>query len=475
MCPERYGRWTLSVALLLAFMTTVLTTSCAGNTSFNKAYASIDRSHGAGRLLADLVRMDQDYPDRFVLKHEIGVLYLQQGGPALAAPYLERALTLAGRSTTASDRATLYGGLAIVAYSRGDFPKAVEYGKKALDVKVGEAPAFGFITGRALLAQDKQKEALAYLDAAWAVARASMSAEDYRAYARALESSGRNLDLIAVLDSYESAFPYEPGLGLMQSAAYERLGDFDASVLAAFKEAEYATAYGASRGTYIQGNLSAIRKKLDDKEFNPTGAGKSALDAVTAFAGSDWAGAERMFERRAGSGTFEKYLLLSARIEAGHAAAADLDTFAALQPSLRSLPPYYYRLYAGFRTLGGQGTDRLADLLESAINLAPRTDASSFYRRELASTLGLAPADGVHLLTKAELSVAADRAASTGESGLLEPLVGVLELKDNRATLMAVGILRAFARDARHRPFFVDRLRSAKGRTRERLEYILAH
>ena len=261
-------------------MFSVILTSYSGDAAFKKAFSSLDRTKGIEKLLAGLINLDQTYTDRFSLKHEIGMLYLQAGNPSSAAPYLERAQALAARRIPPSERATLYGGLAIVSYSRGDYQKAVEFGKKALEGKAKEAPPFGFIVGRALLAQDKQKEALPYLDTAWAAAKPSMSAEDYRAYARALEAASRDQDLVAVLDSYESTYPYEPGLGLMQSAAFERLGDFDASVLAAFKEAEYASAYGASHTSDIQKNLVAIGRKLDDKAFNPSGAGRATLEAA---------------------------------------------------------------------------------------------------------------------------------------------------------------------------------------------------
>lgn len=456
-------------------MVAAVTLSCSGDASFKKTYAAIDRSQGIEKLIADLVRVDQEFPDRFQLKHEIGMLCLQKGDPASAAPYLQRAYALAGNRMKASDKATLYGGLAIVSYSRGEYANAVEYGRKALSVKTDDAAPFGFITGRALLAQDKQKEALEYFDAAWASAKASMSMEDYRAYARSLESAGRHADLVAVLDSYEASYPYEPGLGLMQSAAYERLGDFDAAVLSAFKEAEYGGAYGAARTTDIQNNLLALGRKLDDKTFNPAGKGKTALEAVTAFARRDWIAAARVLEQRNGNGSFERYLLLSSRIELKRATPADMDAYAALLPHLRSLPPYFYRLYAGLKGLPNQNSDRLADILETAINLAPRSESGGMYRKELAAVLGLPQSDGPRLLTRAELSAAADKAAGTGEFALLEPLVATLELKDNRTTLMAVGILRAFAKDARYRPFMIDKTRTSAGRTKERLEYILAN
>jgi hypothetical protein len=455
-------------------MLAAMTSACSPDASFQKAYSSIDRARGPDKLIADLLRLDQEYPDRFPLKHDIGLLLLQNGDPVSAGPYLSRALTLSGGRRTASEISTLYGGLAIVAYANRDFPKSVEFGKKALNEKTPEADPFGFITGRALLAQNKQKEALEYLDAAWAKARPSMSPEDYRAYARALEAAGRSADVVAVLAAFEASYPYEPGLGLMQSAAYERLGDFDAAVLCAFKEAEYGTAYGASRAADVKKNLGALGRKLDDKVFNPSGKGKTALAAVSAFARKDWKTAGQQFEQRKGMDPFEKYMLLSAYIEAGRAGAPDMEAYAELMPSMRSLPPYFYRLYLGLKALATQNTDRLADILETAINLSPRTEAAREYRTQLAVLLGLSAAEGARLATRAELTAAADKAATTGESSLLDPLVATLEWKDNRTTLMAVGILRAFAKDARHRPYFIDAAKSSTGRKKERLTYILA-
>jgi len=141
---------------------------------------------------------------------------------------------------------------------------------------------------------------------------------------------------------------------------------------------------------------------------------------------------------------------------------------------MRSLPQYFYRSYLGLKSASSRSPDRLADLLEGAINLAPHTESAGAYRRELAGVLGLSPQDGTKLLTRAEVSAAAQKAAAMGESALLDPLVGTLELKDNRTTLIAVGVLRAFAKDARHRPYLIDKANTSVGRTRERLKYILS-
>ena len=465
------------VAFLLFFAPFVasILLSCSADVGFDKAYSAVSRTGDTNELLVDLIRLDQEFPDRFGLKHEVGMLYLQKGDPISAGPYLKRAETLARNRITPSERATLFGGLAIVSYANGEYSRAVEYGRKALSVKADEAAAFGFITARALLAVGKQKEAIEIFDSAWATAKTSMAREDYRAYARALAVSGRYADLIKVLDAYETSYPYEPGLGLMQSDAYERLGDFDAAVFAAFKEAEYGRAYGAAQPTDIQKNLAALGRKLDDLTFNPTGKGKKALQGVLAYAREEWLAAARLLEVHSGATVFENYLFLSARIESKRATPEEVDAYAGLMPGLRSLPPYFYRLYLGLKSLPEVSSDRLADALEAAIDLAPRSVPAMAYRGDLAVTLGLQSPDRARVLTKAELSSTAEKAAATGDPALLEPLVATLDLKDNRATLMAVGVLRAFAKDARYRPFFIDRVRTSVGRERERLEYILAN
>jgi hypothetical protein len=461
--------------LFLVLMISATSFSCSRDASFIKAYSAVDRSAGVDKLVLDLIRLDQQFPDRFKLKHEIGMLLLQKGDPLSAEPFLKRAETLAGRGIKPSERATLLGGLAIVSYARAEYGQAVAYGNKALSVKAEEAAVFGFITARALLGEGKSKEALECFDAAWKKARASMTREDYRAYARQLASAGRYADLASVLDSYESSYPYEPGLGLMQSEAYEHLGDFDAAVIAAFKEAEYGAAYGAARPSDIQKNLATLGRKLEDKTFNPEGKGRTALVAVSAFARQDWKAALSVLEERQGASTFEKYLLLSTRIELNHITAAEVDAYAALMPPLRSLPPYFHRLYLALKSLSGISSDRLADVLETAINLAPGSEGARAYRKELAGVLGLSAADGTRIQTKAELSAAAQKAAASGEPALLDPLIASLDMKDNRSTLLAVGILRAFAKEARYRPYIIDKSSSSTGRARERLSYILSN
>jgi tetratricopeptide (TPR) repeat protein len=461
--------------ILIVVMISTALCSCSRDVAFVKAYSSVDRSGGIDKLLLALVSLDQQYPDRFKLKHEIGMLMLQRGDPLSAEPFLKRAESLAGRRINPSERATLLGGLAIVFYARGEYAQAVDYGKKALSVRTDEADVFGFITARALLGEGKSEEAIEYFDAAWRKARASMTREDYRAYAHELASAERYADLVSVLDSYESCYPYEPGLGLMQSEACERLGDFDGAVLAAFKEAEYGAAYGAAKPLEIQKNLANLGRKLEDKTFNPEGKGKTALLAISAFAKKDWQTALTVLESRRGAQIFEKYLLLSTRIELKRTTSADVEAFAALMPSLRSLPPYFYRLYLGLKGLPGTSADRLADVLETAINLAPGCEQAQGYRKELAGVLGLSTADGARIQTRAELSSAAEKAATSGELAFLDPLIATLDLKDNRSTLLAVGILRAFAKESRYRPYIIDKSRLSAGRARERLNYILAH
>jgi tetratricopeptide (TPR) repeat protein len=464
-------------AILMLFLS-VMSSSCSGSEAFDKAYAAAKNQPSADAVLAALIRLDQEYPDRFIVKYEIGLLLLGKGDTFSAEPFLKRAADLFGRGSDKDKKASTYGGLALIAYSRGDYKKAEEFGRKAMAVGAPKARGFGFITARSLLGQGKGDEAMKLFDASWADERDGLSRDDYRAYARTLQSAGRNADLVKVLDAYQATFAYEPGSGLMQSSAFESLGDFDSAVFAAFKEVEYGRAFGVVSASDVKKNLAALEKKLDDKSFNPEGKGKAALEIVTAFAREDWATVVSSFAklRVIDPDPFRVYMRLSALIESKKASPSDVEGYKALLPSFKALPTYYHRVFLGMGGIAsGAATDNRLAPLEMAIDLSPKTELAASWRKELAAAAGIPAADAAKLLTRKEISGTAERAAGSGEMSVLAPLVGMLELKDNNYTLMAAGVLRAFAKDARYRSYFVDKARASSGRLKERLEYVLSN
>ena len=159
-------RHTAATAMVVLFLS-AMTSSCSGDDAFDKAYAAAKAQQSVDGMLTALIRLDQEYPDRFILKHEIGLLFLEKGDPPSAEPFLKRAVDLFGKGSDKDKRADTYGGLALIAYSRNEYPKAEEYGRKALAIGTPKAKAFGFITARALLGQDKKAEALKLFDASW--------------------------------------------------------------------------------------------------------------------------------------------------------------------------------------------------------------------------------------------------------------------------------------------------------------------
>lgn len=153
-----------------------------------------------------------------------------------------------------------------------------------------------------------------------------------------------------------------------------------------------------------------------------------------------------------------------------------MESYKALLPSFKVLPTYYHRVFLGMGGLTpGVPMDNRIAPLEAAVDLASGNDLAVAWRKELAAAAGLQAADAAKLLTRKEISDTANRAAASGEMVTLAPLVAMLELKDNNYTMMAMGVLRAFAKDARYRQFFVDKSRASSGRLKERLEYVLAN
>lgn len=449
--------------------------SCHSDTALDSELAAALSKPSDAEALHALLGLDQRYPDRFSIKYEISVRYLQMGAVSLAEPFLVRAEALHRQTHDKEKKATILGGLAIAAYQRADYEKTVEWGKRALALDTESGKVFGFITARGLLAEGRVEEALPFFDAAWKDARTGMSAEDYRSYARALASAGRQADALEVLALYETAKPYEPGIGLVESSLYESLGAFSDAVLAAAKEAEYARAFGALDQKALAGNLATLDAKLRDRSFNPKGEGIGDLAVVQDYFSGKWSAIPAAGSWKAASNNpFARFIALSAAIERGAAEEGDADSYIALLPTFKNLPSYFYRLSL-VRAAAAQGGEDAILSLERAIDLAPGAPASALYRRALAVRLGLDAADGKVLLTRNEIAAAAERAGSSRAPESLSRLVEMLPLRDCAQTLLAVGVLRSFAADSAFRQYLLERRSASKGRERERLDYILSN
>ncbi len=223
-------------------------------------------------------------------------------------------------------------------------------------------------------------------------------------------------------------------------------------------------------------SLGDLARKLEDPAFNPRRLGRRLVTSLGRYVEGDWAGALAGLSTIADDSAepFGRYLLLSARLEAGMATSGDLQSYLSMEPSLRSLASYYHHLWRGLKACRGPGAAGSAvEIVEKCILLAPRSGIAAEARRELGRIRGLSPGDGEKILLEAELERIARAVESGADLALLEPVLDLLATPDNVYQAAGVRMLGALKTDARVLAFLEERRRGSAGRLKERLAFLV--
>ena len=451
--------------------------ACSGSqAAFQAEYEALAKSSSGPALFSSLLALDQKYPHQMALKVDIGRALLEAGELEKAAIYLKSGEELASRSKDQRLKALLYAALAEHAFRRGQYQESIDLAAKALANPPHEPAGVLLTRARAYQAIGKTQEALADYARGWSADRPAMIPEDYRGYSALLVAAEKYAEALEVYAEYQILFPYETGIGLAESLLLEKLGRIEESIVAAFKELEYQRYRGGVPEALIQDNLAKLSRKLDDRQWNPEGRGKALVEALRRYSRREWVEAARALERPSPAleRRFGRYLLLSARLESGQAAEADFREYEGLEPYLKGLPAYYYHHWRGMRH--GSGGDLPAGarpVLEKCILLAPNTPFALESRRELGRLIGLAQTDGERLLLGPELEAISRQVAGGQSLTRLEPVLELLSTPDNEYQLLAVLMLKQLKSREQVRAFLAERSRTATGRLKERLAFVL--
>jgi hypothetical protein len=453
--------------------------ACNGNqAAFQSEYEALKKSSSGSALFSSLLLLDQKYPWQMALKVDIGRALLEAGELEQAAIYLKSGEALASRSKDQRLKALLYAALAEHAFRRGQHQETIELATKAL-ANPPQEPAGALLTrARACQATRKTREALEDYTRGWSTDRSAMIPDDFRNYSALLIAAGKYAEALEVYAEYQILFTYEAGIGLTESLLYEKLARIEESIVAAFKELEYQRYRGGVPEALIQDNLAKLSRKLDDRQWNPEGKGKSLVAALRRYARGEWREAARGLEQ-AGPALdlrFGRYLLLSAKLETGQAAEADFREYGGLEPYLKRLPAYYYHLWRGMRHgSGGDLPAGVRPVLEKCILLAPNTPFALESRRALGRLIGLAAAEGEKLLLGPELEAIGRRMAAGESLDRLEPVLELLSTPDNEYQLLAVVLLKQLKSREQVRAYLIERARTSTGRLKERLSFVLSN
>jgi hypothetical protein len=294
-------------------------------------------------------------------------------------------------------------------------------------------------------------------------------------------------DTLDTLAERERSEGLSPGMALAESALRERAGDFAGSTVAAFKELRWAYAMG-SGGTaavtakQIQERLSALEKLFAGRDDEAATEAIAASRAVSAFVDGRWKEArtklESLFRADDEADSFARWMILVCSLEEGEADRVTRTSYAAIRARYGRFPEYWFRsARAEAARSGGEPASSSAasasamDAAERCVTLAPKGPFAVEARSIMAESAGLPRADGVALLTRAEIEAAIVTATNQGEPKRLEVLFPLLALPDNAYTLYALGAVRGLSSDGSMRSWLVSEASRASGRLAERLRY----
>lgn len=426
--------------------------------------AALERVQNGADPLVELTALDQKYPQDAKLKAEIAGYLLGIGEMTAAETFLEKSEALG--TADAPTKSAVSGARSRIFLLKSDFDKALEYAERALREDPSDPSGAVFSKGRALAEKGKAQEARAAYDSAVGKDSAKMTKDDWRAYIKLLAASDPDATIKAI-DSYEAAFPYEPGTGLVESAMKEKKGDMEGAVLAAFMDLEYARELGAVAKADLDKKIADLGAKLGDKSFNPSGKGFKAVGAIKAFLKDDLAACAAGIAESGATGAFAAWLRALAPIAAGKEAD---QAYADLGKRLASFPAYWVYLATGSANAGKAQADIKA-AAEKGIDLAPKGPYAPALRSMLAKLTGLGAEYAARIKTNAEIKDIGYRAASSRSPEVLESLWDILSLPDNEYTLFALGMVKGLSQDPRFLDALKAKLAAADGRLKERLTY----
>jgi hypothetical protein len=123
---------------------------------------------------------------------------------------------------------------------------------------------------------------------------------------------------------------------------------------------------------------------------------------------------------------------------------------------------------------GSYSSKAARPLLEKCVALAPATGMALEARRELGRILGIGEAEGEKLLVPSEIDAIFSSILKGAPLSRLEPVMALLETPENDYQLSCVFALGRISADPSMRTYLATRARTASGKLRERLTYILS-
>jgi hypothetical protein len=260
----------------------------------------------------------------------------------------------------------------------------------------------------------------------------------------------------------ERLYPYELGLGAVESSLLEKEKRLGEAVFAAFTDLAYAWSLGLCGEGDLEAGLRQAEAACAGKEGETEA--RLAVRALRAYR----SGARAECLQALGSlGQKDDSFAAYARA----VSSQDLGALRLMENRYSGFPEYWLN-----RARLDPDATMARAAAERVISLAPHGPLQAAARSLVLDTLGLKGYRPELLLCPFEVDSCVRQSLGAGDPGLIDPCLATLELPDNPYSLYALGALKALSSDYAYQRRFT--LRSAEEkkspRLKERLAFLLA-
>ncbi|GHV92068.1 hypothetical protein AGMMS50268_25710 [Spirochaetia bacterium] len=442
-----------------------------GKSSAYADYLKIKNSGVTGKELLDaLTGFEVKNTGNFESKVDLGSYYLLTQDYERSEVYLTRAESVLGNAAKTKESkestAILYGSLAHLRLMREDYGPALEYVNKALKLSSKNHAEYEYLKARILFSDGKKEDALKQFETAYKNNAEKIAVEDIDAM----------IKLYTGAENYEAAVPfvelffvrgtYYPGFGVIASTVYEGAGDYGKSVLCAYLDIEYYQSKVDLSEEEVRGNIARVKETLiAQNHFDEARDDVILIEGSAepfAVSPSDW---EPFFVR--------EYLLLERLIRSGAAPSRTVQHYLGYENFFKHSPAYYLNSWLALTALDQGNKQNYVPVLEKLIALKPVSGIDAQAREWIGETLGLSKSQSANLLMPFEVNEILETFSRDRNSAGFERIYALYELPDNAYVLNALVLVKNRRDTLFLRELLDTRRKTAAGRLRERIDYIL--
>lgn len=438
--------------------------------SKDDSYSKLMESNLQGEILLQKLNLfEKEHTEDFRSKIDLANYFILTGDYNSCYEYLLRAESVIKNCPSGAEgkkyKTLLYGMRAQIELYSGNYELAHFYVDKAIKIDKIANKKYNYTKANIYLAQNNKEKAFELFNKTFEKIPDELTTDDKRAYMYLLADAEQYEKCRTILEDFFDDGSYFFGLGSFASGIYEKVSDYEKSILSSYFDYEYFSCFNSLDKNKFLENLDSFITgiKSPEKIFQI----KDTIDFIKSRV-------EPSIESNYTTDFFPaKFINLSNKIRDNEFSLSDVQDFLALEVYFSDFPSYYWNAWNAFCQVDETKKKTYLPLLNKVILIGKNNLYIDKARVELGKTAGLSESDSRKILLTYEIEQILNAFNESGNESLLEPIYELLNLPENDYELNALAILKNYNRKPMVSKVFQEKLKSSHGRLQERLKYVL--